>query len=78
MIGFLANFCEGLSQDDGWDPSLAENLVSIQQMDISFLLGRLNKVKHRRNQRVHVAQTLMSLCRNPSDYYGYNLLGETE
>lgn len=68
----------GVSQDDGWDPSLPENLVSIQQMDISFLLGHLNKAKHRRNQRIHVAQTLLALCRNPFDYYGYNLLGETK
>ena len=70
-----------LSRDPSWNASEPENVISFQHVDIDFLWQRIKDPDQQHfswNQRAHLAQMLIAHCRNPSDYYGFDLLGKAE
>ena len=66
-----------LSSSGSWSASSIEGQLAIKQVDINFLYDRVRQgdAEIYSDRLIPVTVTLMSLCRHPTNYSDYALLG---
>lgn len=65
------------SSTGSWNLTSIEGQLAVKQVDIDFLYDRVRKGDSEiySDRLVSLAVTLTSLCRQPGNYYDYDLLG---